>query len=224
MSGLFSAAFLRQIGWDADVYERSPVELVGRGAGITTHPELLEALEQSGAGTQRPWHRSGKAHRHRPAGPHHRRAAVAANPDLVGPPAAAAARDHRPGALPSRLGVRACRAERQRRARAFQRRSHRGGRYPGRRRRCPLERARPGRAGIAADLRRLLHLARLAERGRPRAEDAEGNLPLFRVLSAAAAGGHHLSDCRASTTTCAPATAATISSGIAWPTPRSCAR
>src|SRR5919108_3860873 len=52
MSGLFSAAFLRQIGWDADVYERSPVELVGRGAGITTHPELLEALEKSGAGTR----------------------------------------------------------------------------------------------------------------------------------------------------------------------------
>ena len=41
MSGLFSAAFLRQIGWDVDVYERSSVELVGRGAGITTHPELL---------------------------------------------------------------------------------------------------------------------------------------------------------------------------------------
>ena len=27
MSGLFSAAFLRQIGWDVDVYERSSVEL-----------------------------------------------------------------------------------------------------------------------------------------------------------------------------------------------------
>jgi 2-polyprenyl-6-methoxyphenol hydroxylase-like FAD-dependent oxidoreductase len=52
MSGLFSAAFLRRIGWDVDVFERSPVELVGRGAGITTHPELLEALEQSGAGTR----------------------------------------------------------------------------------------------------------------------------------------------------------------------------
>lgn len=51
MSGLFSAAFLRQIGWDVDVYERSSVELVGRGAGITTHPELIEALENSGAGT-----------------------------------------------------------------------------------------------------------------------------------------------------------------------------
>src|SRR4051795_4444559 len=52
MSGLFAAAFLRQIGWDADVYERSAVELVGRGAGITTHPELLEALQKSGAGTR----------------------------------------------------------------------------------------------------------------------------------------------------------------------------
>jgi 2-polyprenyl-6-methoxyphenol hydroxylase-like FAD-dependent oxidoreductase len=51
MSGLFSAAFLRRIGWDVDVYERSLVELVGRGAGITTHPELLEALQRSGAGT-----------------------------------------------------------------------------------------------------------------------------------------------------------------------------
>src|SRR5919204_1711092 len=50
MSGLFAAAFLRQHGWDANVYERSAVELVGRGAGITTHPELLEALEESGAG------------------------------------------------------------------------------------------------------------------------------------------------------------------------------
>jgi 2-polyprenyl-6-methoxyphenol hydroxylase-like FAD-dependent oxidoreductase len=52
MSGLFTAAFLRQIGWHTDVYERSTVELVGRGAGITTHPELLEALAKSGAGTR----------------------------------------------------------------------------------------------------------------------------------------------------------------------------
>ena len=52
MSGLFTAAFLRQIGWVCDVYERSTVELAGRGAGITTHPELLEALQKSGAGTR----------------------------------------------------------------------------------------------------------------------------------------------------------------------------
>ena len=51
MSGLFAAAFLRQVGWQADVYERSSIELVGRGAGITTHPELIDALEACGAGT-----------------------------------------------------------------------------------------------------------------------------------------------------------------------------
>ena len=194
MSGLFSAAFLRQVGWDCDVYERSGVELVGRGAGITTHPELLEALEKSGAGTRDLGIEVPKRIAHRPAGPHHRRAAASANPDLMGPPAAPAARDHRSGALSSRLGVRARRAERQRRARAFQRRPRRGGRHPDRRRRHPLDRARPGRAGIAAELRRLLHLARRAERSRPVAADAEGDLPLFRVLSAAAPGGHHLSD------------------------------
>src|ERR1043165_2668340 len=52
MSGLFSAAFLRQIGWDVDVYERSRVELVGRGAGIYGDPALLETLGASGAGTE----------------------------------------------------------------------------------------------------------------------------------------------------------------------------
>ena len=52
MSGLFSAAYLRRIGWEVDVYERSGVPLIGRGAGITTHPELLAALEACGAGTE----------------------------------------------------------------------------------------------------------------------------------------------------------------------------
>jgi 2-polyprenyl-6-methoxyphenol hydroxylase-like FAD-dependent oxidoreductase len=52
MSGLFTAALLRRVGWEVDVFERSPVELVGRGAGITAHPELLEVLDLSGAGTR----------------------------------------------------------------------------------------------------------------------------------------------------------------------------
>jgi 2-polyprenyl-6-methoxyphenol hydroxylase-like FAD-dependent oxidoreductase len=49
MAGLFATALLRRAGWDAEVYERTPVELFGRGAGIVTHDELLEALELSGA-------------------------------------------------------------------------------------------------------------------------------------------------------------------------------
>jgi 2-polyprenyl-6-methoxyphenol hydroxylase-like FAD-dependent oxidoreductase len=52
MSGLLAAALLRRIGWEVDVFERSSVELVGRGAGITVHPELLDVLELSGAGTR----------------------------------------------------------------------------------------------------------------------------------------------------------------------------
>ncbi|MFY9695147.1 MAG: FAD-dependent monooxygenase [Xanthobacteraceae bacterium] len=52
IAGLFVAAFLRRIGWRVDIYERSSIELIGRGAGIfATHLELLEALDRCGAGT-----------------------------------------------------------------------------------------------------------------------------------------------------------------------------
>jgi 2-polyprenyl-6-methoxyphenol hydroxylase-like FAD-dependent oxidoreductase len=49
MAGLFATALLRRAGWDVQVYERTPVELFGRGAGITTQDELLHALALSGA-------------------------------------------------------------------------------------------------------------------------------------------------------------------------------
>lgn len=48
MSGLFTALRLRQDRWDVDIFERSEVELSGRGAGIVTHPELRVALEALG--------------------------------------------------------------------------------------------------------------------------------------------------------------------------------
>ena len=52
IAGLFAAAFLRRIGWDVDIYERSSTELIGRGVGIfAAHFELLEALDKCGAGT-----------------------------------------------------------------------------------------------------------------------------------------------------------------------------
>src|SRR4030095_14363755 len=52
IAGLFVAAFLRRIGWQVDIYERSSVELIGRGLGIfATHLELFEALDKCGAGT-----------------------------------------------------------------------------------------------------------------------------------------------------------------------------
>jgi 2-polyprenyl-6-methoxyphenol hydroxylase-like FAD-dependent oxidoreductase len=52
ISGLFVGAFLRRIGWRVDIYERSSIELIGRGVGIfATHLELLEALDKCRAGT-----------------------------------------------------------------------------------------------------------------------------------------------------------------------------
>ena len=52
MAGLAAALFLRRLGWRADVYERSTDELSSRGAGILTHPELLAALDECGAGSE----------------------------------------------------------------------------------------------------------------------------------------------------------------------------
>lgn len=52
IGGLFVANALRAKGWDVRLYERSPVELSGRGAGIVTHARLIAALEAVGASTR----------------------------------------------------------------------------------------------------------------------------------------------------------------------------
>ncbi len=51
MSGLFTALLLRRNNWDVNLFERSDVELSGRGAGIVTHPELRDALRALGLET-----------------------------------------------------------------------------------------------------------------------------------------------------------------------------
>jgi 2-polyprenyl-6-methoxyphenol hydroxylase-like FAD-dependent oxidoreductase len=48
MSGLLCALNLSRRGWQVDVFERSPVALRGRGAGIMTHPEMRAALAELG--------------------------------------------------------------------------------------------------------------------------------------------------------------------------------
>jgi 2-polyprenyl-6-methoxyphenol hydroxylase-like FAD-dependent oxidoreductase len=48
MSGLLCALNLGQRGWQVDIFERSPVPLRGRGAGIMTHPEMRAALAEVG--------------------------------------------------------------------------------------------------------------------------------------------------------------------------------
>jgi len=48
LGGLFTANLLLKQGWDAEVFEHSGEDLVGRGAGIIPHPELFEALARIG--------------------------------------------------------------------------------------------------------------------------------------------------------------------------------
>lgn len=48
LGGLFAANMLLRAGWDVTVFERAPTRLDGRGAGIVTHPPLLEALSRAG--------------------------------------------------------------------------------------------------------------------------------------------------------------------------------
>lgn len=49
IGGLFAATALIKAGWHVDVYERTDVELSGRGAGIVTHDALIDALRAVGA-------------------------------------------------------------------------------------------------------------------------------------------------------------------------------
>ena len=48
VGGLFAANCLRAAGWDVTVFERNPEELAGRGAGISTHPELHDVMRRLG--------------------------------------------------------------------------------------------------------------------------------------------------------------------------------
>ena len=50
ISGLYAALMLQRHGWQVDVYERTPGELAGRGAGIVAQPELRTALAAAGIG------------------------------------------------------------------------------------------------------------------------------------------------------------------------------
>ena len=48
LGGLFTANLLLRDGWDVQVYEHSRGDLVSRGAGIITHPELFTCLARIG--------------------------------------------------------------------------------------------------------------------------------------------------------------------------------
>ena len=48
LGGLLAAHLLRDIGWDVVVFERNAEDLTGRGAGISTHPQLIDILRRVG--------------------------------------------------------------------------------------------------------------------------------------------------------------------------------
>jgi 2-polyprenyl-6-methoxyphenol hydroxylase-like FAD-dependent oxidoreductase len=48
LGGLLAANLLREAGWDALVLERNADDLTGRGAGVSTHPQLIDILRRIG--------------------------------------------------------------------------------------------------------------------------------------------------------------------------------
>ncbi|MEG4285885.1 FAD binding domain-containing protein [Microcoleus sp. A006_D1] len=54
LAGLFAGTLLRSIGWQVDIYERSPHTLDSRGGGIVLQPDVLEAFQRAGVGYQAP--------------------------------------------------------------------------------------------------------------------------------------------------------------------------
>ncbi len=47
LGGLFAGVLLRSIGWEVDIYERSPSSLGSRGGGIVLQPEILQAFNRA---------------------------------------------------------------------------------------------------------------------------------------------------------------------------------
>jgi 2-polyprenyl-6-methoxyphenol hydroxylase-like FAD-dependent oxidoreductase len=48
LGGLFAGNLLRRIGWDVDIFERSPHDLDSRGGGIVLQPEVVDVLRRAG--------------------------------------------------------------------------------------------------------------------------------------------------------------------------------
>lgn len=48
LAGLFAGTLLRSIGWQVDIYERSPHTLDSRGGGIVLQPDVIAAFQRAG--------------------------------------------------------------------------------------------------------------------------------------------------------------------------------
>lgn len=54
LSGLFAGILLRSVGWQVDIYERSPHALDSRGGGVVLQPDVEEALQRAGVSYEAP--------------------------------------------------------------------------------------------------------------------------------------------------------------------------
>ncbi|MBW4510631.1 MAG: FAD binding domain-containing protein [Scytonematopsis contorta HA4267-MV1] len=54
LAGLFAGTLLRSIGWQVDIYERSPHTLDSRGGGIVLQPDVVEAFQRAGIADEVP--------------------------------------------------------------------------------------------------------------------------------------------------------------------------
>ncbi len=52
LAGLFAGTLLRSIGWQVDIYERSPHTLDSRGGGIVLQPDVVEAFQRAGIASE----------------------------------------------------------------------------------------------------------------------------------------------------------------------------
>src|ERR1700704_7106563 len=48
LGGLLAGHLLRHHGWEVAVLERNAEDLTGRGAGLSTHPQLIDVLQRVG--------------------------------------------------------------------------------------------------------------------------------------------------------------------------------
>jgi 2-polyprenyl-6-methoxyphenol hydroxylase-like FAD-dependent oxidoreductase len=48
LGGLFAGNLLRGIGWDVDIFERSPRDLESRGGGVVLQPEVVQVFQRAG--------------------------------------------------------------------------------------------------------------------------------------------------------------------------------
>lgn len=54
LAGLFAGTLLRSIGWQVDIYERSPHTLDSRGGGVVLQPDVVEAFQRAGIAYEDP--------------------------------------------------------------------------------------------------------------------------------------------------------------------------